>query len=164
MIALLALRFGIPALIRKDTLGELEFFPPVQGLERIALRVYFVTNTYLIFSPFLTRIQTGSRLFTFGWIIYSLGFVVMALSLTEFSKSNGIWLKGIYQFSRNPMYVGYFLIFIGKAVLIGSWFHLALTFIYQIAVHFLVLSEERWCLDNYGETYKNYQEKVPRYI
>lgn len=104
--------------------------------------------------------------FTFwiGWIIYCLGFVVMALSLTEFSKSNSIWLKGIYKFSRNPMYVGYFLIFIGTAVLIGSWFHLALTFIYQIAVHFLVLSEERWCLDNYGETYKNYQEKVPRYI
>ena len=164
MAGLLALRFGIPAVIRKETLDELEFFPPVQGLERMALKTYFVTNTYLVFSPLLAPIQSDSTLAAFGWVIYSFGMVIMATSLIDYSRIDGIRQSGIYRCSRNPMVIGYFLIFIGMSLLIGSWFHLVLTIIYQVAVHWLILSEERWCLARYGETYKDYQDKTPRYF
>ena len=164
MIPLLALRFGIPALIRKDALGALAFFPPVRGFERIALKVYFVTNTYLIFSPLLARIQTGTRLSAFGLIIYGLGLTLLSLALIEFSMSDGIRQEAIYRFSRNPVCFGYFLIFIGTSLIIGSWLHLGLTVVYQVAVHGLILSEERWCLENFGRTYRDYLDKTPRYL
>lgn len=164
MIPLLALRFGLPALVRKETLEELEFFPPVHGSERTALKVYFVTNTFLIFSPFLAHLQTGTWLSISGWILYAVGLALMTVALVDFSRCDGFRQKGIYRFSRNPMYVGYFLIFIGTAVLIESWFHLVLAAIYQVAVHWLILSEERWCLENFGEAYRNYLDKVPRYF
>jgi protein-S-isoprenylcysteine O-methyltransferase Ste14 len=165
IIPLLGLRFGLPALIRKEALSELDHFPPVIGFERIALKVYFITNTFLIFSPLLAHIRGGSIFSWIGWGIYAIGVLLLAVSLLNFSTSaGGLTRTGVYRLSRNPMYVGYFLIFIGIALLIGSWFHLAVTLIYQVAVHFLILSEERWCQATFGEELKEYKRKVRRYL
>lgn len=164
MIPLLGLRFGIPAGMRKTALAELEFFPPVRGFEKIALKVYFVTNTFLIFSPLLAKIQRGTYYSLAGWVIYILGLILMTISLINYCKQEGLKRKGIYRFSRNPMCIGYFLIYIGMALLIGSWFHLVIAVVYQVAVHWLILSEERWCLEKFGEGYKDYLKNVPRYF
>ena len=165
ILPMLVLRFGLPALVRKEALADLDYFPPVHGPERTALRIYFATNIFLIFSPSLARLQSSQPLSALGWVIYFCGLSVMALALFHFSASSGhLAKKGIYRFSRNPMYIGYFMIYIGIALLIGSWFHLAMTFVYQIAVHWLILSEERWCLEKFGESYESYYRQVRRYI
>jgi protein-S-isoprenylcysteine O-methyltransferase Ste14 len=165
VIPLLALRFGIPALGRRETLAALDHFPLVVGKEKVALKVYLVTNTFLIFSPLLAHIVAGTAWWYVGWTCYALGVIVLGLALWSFSTASGALIQsGLYRFSRNPIYVGYFLIFIGVALLIGSWFHLALTLVYQAAVHFLILSEERWCLGTFGKQYLEYQRKVRRYF
>ena len=110
MIPLLGLRFGIPAGMRKTALAELEFFPPVRGFEQIALKVYFVTNTFLIFSPLFANIQSGTYFSLVGWLIYILGLVLMTISLINYCTQEGLKRKGIYCFSRNPMCIGYFLL------------------------------------------------------
>ena len=164
MIPLLGLRFGIPAGMRKTALAELEFFPPVRGFEQIALKVYFVTNTFLIFSPLIANIQSGTYFSSAGWLIYILGLILMTISLINYCEQEGLKRKGIYRFSRNPMCIGYFLIFFGMALVIGSWLYLVIAVVYQIAVHGLILSEERWCIEKYGEGYQEYLENVPRYF
>lgn len=163
IIPMLGLRFGLPAIIRKESLAELAFFPPVRGLEKLALKTYFITNTFLIFSPIMAAIQLNTSFAIFGLAIYSFGIIVMTFSLVNFSRTAKIKRSGIYRFSRNPMCIGYFLVYIGMALLIASWLHLFLTVIYQIAVHGLILSEERWCLEKFGEEYQDYLENVPRY-
>ena len=165
IIPLLGLRFGIPSLVRKKTLTELDHFPPVAGFEQIALKVYFVTNTFLIFSPLLARIRVGSVFYWVGWGSYIMGVILLAISLLNFSASaGGLTRQGVYRISRNPMYMGYFLIFIGVALLISSWFHLAVTLVYQVAIHFLILSEERWCRESFGSAFTDYEQKVHRYF
>jgi hypothetical protein len=62
------------------------------------------------------------------------------------------------------MYVAYFLIFFGVSCLIGSWTHLVITAIYQMSVHWLILSEERWCQDKYGRAFIDYRLQVRRYF
>lgn len=166
ILPLLGLRFGLPALVRRESLTALDHFPPVAGRDLIVLKVYSVSNMFLIFSPLLVRIVTGTIWATVGWICYPTGVLVLGLALYHFSTApqGKLIATGLYRFSRNPIYVGYFLIFVGVALLIGSWFHLALTLVYQISVHYLILSEEDWCKETYGQQYTEYQQKVRRYL
>lgn len=165
IIPLLGLRFGIPALVGRSALAALDHFPPLMGKERLALKVYLVSNTFLFFSPLLARIATGTTWQLSGWVCYALGLIVLGLALWNFSTaSGGLIQSGVYRCSRNPIYLGYFFIFIGVSLLIGSWFHLALTLVYQVAVHFLILSEERWCQVTFGEQFLVYRQKVRRYF
>ena len=163
-LPMLILRFGIPALMKKEALAELDYFPPVQGSERLALKAYFLSNTFLIFSPILAEISPGESLKILGWVIHILGVLVLGFSLVDYCRQEGLKTTGLYRFSRNPICMGYLLIFLGTTLLISSWFHLALTIIYQISVHWLILSEERWCLENFGEGYQEYINRVPRYF
>lgn len=165
VLPLFALRFGLPSLIRKTSLAELDHFPPLEGRENIALRIYFITNTFLIFSPLLAQIKFhGSSSWT-GWFVYLAGVLILGISLANFSATRtGFAQTGLYRFSRNPIYIGYFLFFIGVAMLIGSWTHLAVTLFYQISVHYLILSEERWCKETFGKSYADFAERVRRYL
>lgn len=165
VLPMLLLRFGVPALVHREALVALDHFPPVLGRERIALKIYLVTNTFIVFSPLLAHIISGTPWQLVGWFSYALGMAVLGLGLWNFSTGCGsLMLTGMYRFSRNPIYMGYFLIFIGVALLIGSWFHLALTLVYQVAVHYLILSEERWCQTTYGQPYLQYLKQVRRYF
>lgn len=163
-LPMLALRFGIPALMNKKALAELDYFPPVQGREKLALKVYFISNTFLIFSPALAEIQPAGAIKAGGWVVYLIGVVILAMSLRDYCRQEGLKTGGIYHVSRNPLCMGYLGVFLGTALLISSWFHLVLTVIYQIAVHGLILSEERWCLEAFGEEYYQYFKNTPRYF
>jgi len=54
--------------------------------------------------------------------------------------------KGIYVFSRNPMYVGEFLINISVSIARVSWIFFLVAVIVVILEHSIVVSEERFCL------------------
>jgi protein-S-isoprenylcysteine O-methyltransferase Ste14 len=36
--------------------------------------------------------------------------------------------------------------------------------VFQISAHWIILSEERWCVNKFGQEYINYMNKVRRYI
>lgn len=164
IIPLLALRYGLPALQRKNALAELDYFPPVQGPERLALKTYFLSNTFLVFSPLLAEIKPAPGFKLAGWTVYLGGLIILALGLISYCQQEGLKTGGIYRYSRNPLCVGYLFLYLGTALLISSWFHLLLTIVYQTAVHGLILSEERWCMREYGASYQEYSNSVPRYI
>ena len=163
-IPMLGSRFGIPALLRKEALQELDYFPPVAGFEQYALKAYFITNTFLVFSPIAARIQSGTLWTSLGWIIYLVGLTLFIISIIHYCKTPGLKQTGLYRISRNPMVIGYFMIYLGISFVIGSWFNLLLTILYQIAVHWLILSEERWCTDKFGLPYQQYLQTVRRYL
>jgi protein-S-isoprenylcysteine O-methyltransferase Ste14 len=62
------------------------------------------------------------------------------------------------------MYVSYFVCFLGISILIQSWLFFSLLLIFQISAHWIIRSEERWCLQQFGKAYQDYQERVGRYI
>lgn len=162
IIPLLFIRLVIPKYINKKSLSKLEYFPETIGFEKIALTTYFITNTFLIFSPIIIKIQIDYL--WIGLIIYVVGAVFMLLSVITFSKDQNIVTKGIYKISRNPMYIGYFLIFIANSIIMNSVLYLTITVIYQIAVHFLIISEERWCQLVFKDEYLDYKKSTRRYL
>lgn len=62
------------------------------------------------------------------------------------------------------MYVAYFICFIGMALLTQSLILLCIVVIFQISAHWIILSEEKWCMEKFGESYKQYMKRVRRYI
>lgn len=142
LIPFLLIRFGVLNLLNKDGLKRAAFFAPLMGTEKTAYWFYA------------------------GLAIYALGIVLCLASVFNFANpaGNGINVKGLYRFSRNPMYVAYFICFLGCVLLTQSLLLFIILLIFQISAHWIILSEERWCIKEFGEEYKSYMNKVRRYI
>ena len=90
----------------------------------------------------------------------------MVVSIVNFAApaEKGFHKNGLYRLSRNPMYVAYFVYFLGCALIVKSWIVLGFLLVFQIAAHWIILSEERWCVQRFGEEYLQYMEQVRRYL
>lgn len=166
MLPLFLLRFGLLGVINREALGRAAFFAPLQGKEKLAYLLYQISNIFIILYPFLLKIKTDSPLFFIGLFVYLLGTAILTVSIIHFAKpkQNGINLNGIYKLSRNPMYVGYFIYFLGCVVLTHSILLFLALLVFQLSTHWIILSEERWCVDHFGSEYVTYMDQVRRYI
>jgi len=72
--------------------------------------------------------------------------------------------KGLYRYSRNPQYLTEFLMFIGVGIASASWIFLLFSIVYSIFMLSFASSEEHFCLEKYGDAYREYMNKTPRYI
>lgn len=71
---------------------------------------------------------------------------------------------GLYRISRNPQQVMLSLAFLGVSIAMGSWIALGMIAIGVIGGHVRIVGEEKACLAKYGESYRAYMERVPRYF
>ena len=101
-----------------------------------------------------------------GLFCYPLGLGLCALAVISFAfpDDTGFNATGLYRFSRNPMYMAYFICFVGMALLTQSPLLLDIVLIFQFSAHWIVLAEERWCLEKFGDAYTRYKNQVRRYL
>ena len=72
---------------------------------------------------------------------------------------------GAYRLSRNPMYTGLAIAYLGMALVFGSWWPLVLWPPVIVAVRQLVIGpEERYLTQRFGQTYTDYQSRVRRWL
>ena len=71
---------------------------------------------------------------------------------------------GPYAWSRNPMYLGHLIFLAGLALLFSSWFAAAIAVAAAVWFHLRVLADERRLERRFGETYRDYRARVPRWI
>ncbi len=166
LIPLLLIRYGLLRLLGEGALKRAAHFPTQIGKERIAFFVYQGATLLLFVYLFFLKIRTDSIWFIAGLLLYALGTVLFIISVINYAtiKGGGMSMKGLYRFSRNPMYVSYFLYFLGCVLLTRSLLLLLLVLIFQISSHWIILSEERWCVQKFGEEYVRYMERVGRYV
>jgi protein-S-isoprenylcysteine O-methyltransferase Ste14 len=73
--------------------------------------------------------------------------------------------RGPYRLSRNPMYTGLAIAYLGLALLLGSWWPLALWPLALIAVRQLAIRpEEHYLTRQFGRSYLDYQQRVRRWL
>ncbi|MBZ2133628.1 methyltransferase family protein [Streptococcus gordonii] len=167
LIPFLLIRFPLLSHYSKNVLSRAAYFAPVQGKEKIAYMIYQLSNLALFLTPFLLEIKFDFSVFFYAGIaIYLLGLTFCAISMRDFARpaANGMNKKGLYRYSRNPMYVAYFVCFLGIVFLTKSMIFFLILVIFQTAAHWIILSEERWCLEKFGKSYQDYQDKVRRYF
>jgi protein-S-isoprenylcysteine O-methyltransferase Ste14 len=148
--------------VQKVTGPDIPLNKTEEKLGKIMFLVFVIPIIYSIFLP----IKLYSVWFYFGLIVYLLGVVIETMAMYDFFTTavDKLVTKGIYRISRNPMYFGMFLIFIGIGIACVSWLFLLMTIIFVILSHILVITEERFCLKLYGKSYREYLNKIPRWI
>jgi protein-S-isoprenylcysteine O-methyltransferase Ste14 len=78
--------------------------------------------------------------------------------------SSALVLVGVFQWLRNPMYVGLILLLAGFAITIASDWTLVMTIVLMPVLHFgVVKREERYLEAKFGDAYRSYKERVARY-
>ena len=72
---------------------------------------------------------------------------------------------GIYRFSRNPAFLGFDLVYLGLLLTYFNWVHLAVALAAAVLLHLqVVLVEEPYLPEAFGEEYLQYRRKVCRYF
>ena len=119
----------------------------------------------LIYSIFLP-IKLGTWWFYSGLPIYLLGIIMILLFSISFARAplGEPMGKGIYAISRHPAYAGFFLAYVGIGIACASWVILLFALVWIVSWHFGVAEEERMLLDKYGEAYRQYMNRTPRWI
>ena len=56
------------------------------------------------------------------------------------------------------------LVILGAGIPVGSWLALIFWTAAWLLEHFGILAEEQVCLKQYGEAYRAYLQRVPRYL
>lgn len=165
-IPIILIRYGLLGVLSKEALKRASYFAPLVGIEKVAFGVYQITTVLTLLNLLLLKVRAQTEWFYIGLIILITGSTIYIISIVNFAKPkiNGINLRGLYQVSRNPMYIGYFVYFLGCAIITYSWTLFIVLVIFQISAHWIILSEERWCLEKFGSEYRDYMNNVRRYI
>ena len=161
------IRFPYLAHFSINAVSRAAYFAPMEGKEKIAYVIYQISNLGLFLFSCLIGIKFDfSALFYMGVAIYLLGLTLCAMSMRDFAKPNasGMNETGLYRYSRNPMYMAYFICFLGIALLTQSLIFFLILLIFQLSGHWIILAEERWCLSHFGNSYQNYKKQVRRYF
>jgi protein-S-isoprenylcysteine O-methyltransferase Ste14 len=109
-----------------------------------------------------------------GLLIAFFGFVFMGKARDLFSKyqttldikkSNKLIKEGVFSKTRNPMYVGMFILVFGLTIFSTNVIALSLPFVFLLLVGLIFIrKEEHLLIDTFGEEYAKYKRKVRRYI
>jgi protein-S-isoprenylcysteine O-methyltransferase Ste14 len=128
----------------------------------IANALWLLALGYSTFLP----LQLGTIWLYVGLFVYAIGLMFLTIATFNFIKAtpNSVITSGIYGFSRHPMYLAIFLICLGSGITAASPLFIFITIILGFCLHREALIEERFCLNEYGSTYQQYLDRVPRWI
>jgi protein-S-isoprenylcysteine O-methyltransferase Ste14 len=79
--------------------------------------------------------------------------------------TTAIVASGPFRFSRNPLYLALTLLYLGLTLAFNTWWGIVVLAPVLIIMHRgVVLREERYLDQKFGETYRQYRSKVRRYL
>jgi protein-S-isoprenylcysteine O-methyltransferase Ste14 len=120
------------------------------------------TIIYSIFLP----LKLGTVWFYVGLPICLLSLVMNLIASIDIVTTplDKLVTKGVYRISRNPIYFSAFLMYVGIGVACASWIFLLCGVAWIIIWHITVKAEEHFLLEKYGDTYREYMNRTPRWI
>jgi len=151
--------------VRKGVLEDsMRSFGEVHKIvNRISWILWILAFIYSVFLP----LRLGTIWSYVGLPIALVGLVAFIMVIVSF-VTTPIGEKpittGIYRYSRHPMYVSQLVMFIGVGIAAASWLFLLLSIVYTGLGFIYAGSEERMCLEKYGDAYREYMERTPRWI
>ena len=105
------------------------------------------------------------------FLIVSLFFMVTSLrqffisknTLVPIKPASSLQVNGIYSITRNPMYFGLALVYLGISCFVGNWWNIILfPLLLLIVQEYIIKREEKYLLRRFGQEYVVYKTKVRR--
>lgn len=157
--------------MRDDTYScprMLEYRPPRigMGLLLVALLAHVATAARLTPSPDLfyaglTVIGSGLAVMMRAWWLFKKA--QLAICPTHFTRE--ILVNDIFAVTRNPMYLGMVLMFVGTGIALASWAILSAAAIFAVILDTTFCRyEEQKLAEQFGRLYSDYKARVRRWI
>lgn len=157
MLAVGKLKKGEAPKNELDNLGKTE--------KRIFIFSKLVFYCVVIYSIFLP-LELGAIWFYVGIPITLIGLATFTIVMVNFATTpyDEPITKGLYRYSRHPMYITSSLFFLGVGIASASWLFLLLSILFSISHFMNAIPEERFCLKQYGKAYEEYMNRTPKLI
>ncbi|HIF17753.1 MAG TPA: isoprenylcysteine carboxylmethyltransferase family protein [Cycloclasticus sp.] len=149
---------------------ELKIPPPVVAIISAGL-MWLLTTKLGLFS-----VDIPNKLVLCGFLA-GLGLLVDFVALWRFMKAkttvnpikpnnaSALVTSGIYQYTRNPMYVGNFIFLTAYLIWLGSPYNVICLALYVLYMNeFQIQPEERVLQNMFGDEYRSFCSKVRRWI
>jgi protein-S-isoprenylcysteine O-methyltransferase Ste14 len=147
-------RSSHPADIKKSGLEKVSPF--------VSNGVWGLATLYSIFLP----LKLGTPWFYIGLAVFLVGLIILVIATADFAIAplQKPVTRGAYRFSRHPLYLSMIIIYLGTAVASASWVFLLLGVANAFWVGIEARVEERYCLKKYGDDYRKYMNRTPRWL
>jgi protein-S-isoprenylcysteine O-methyltransferase Ste14 len=135
----------------------------VKTVSNLSSLVILLPFAYSIFLP----LKLDTIWFVTGLLTYLLAMFFVVTGLLNFATTsvNELVTKGVYGISRNPGYLGMFLVNVGIGVACLSWVFLLVAIANFLLLRwYVVVVEEPFLIEKYGVTYREYMNRTPRWI
>jgi protein-S-isoprenylcysteine O-methyltransferase Ste14 len=128
----------------------------------VSMAVDTMAVAYSIFLP----LKLGTIWFYAGLAIFLTGLVVLTAATVNFATTpmDVPVTRGIYHYSRHPLYLASLLIYFSVGIASASWVFLLVFVVQSVSIRIAAVEEERFCLEKYGEAYREYIDKTPRWL
>jgi protein-S-isoprenylcysteine O-methyltransferase Ste14 len=138
----------------------------LHGPKKLALRLGQLCAVAFVALTLLTPITRAALPLVVGICLCLVGTASVLLALRTFRRAGaaGPATSGLYGISRNPQWVGLFLVLLGTAITSGAWLMIALVLAVGAIYHLQIVEEEKLCRTVYGQAYVDYTQRVPRYL
>jgi len=146
----------------------LKLYPP----HFLLISVIAMLAIWYVFSPSNPK---NIFLMSTGWVLIVSGLTCNVIAANQFMKaktsiiplteSSFLVKKGIFRFSRNPMYTGMTIFLIGLCVILNNFYNIAVIIGFFLLIrNKFVMKEEELLKETFGEEYLSYIKKVRRWI
>ena len=124
--------------------------------------IYIPAMAYSIFLP----LKLGTVWFYVGLPLAVAGLVMVTITLVNWAAAppDEPVTGGLYRYSRHPMYIASLFFFLGVSLATASWVFLVFTVVINVASLYSSRIEEQGCLEEYGDAYRDYMKRTPRWL
>lgn len=136
----------------------------------ISVGITFVALPWYIPVPRSLALPTGITLLVLGFFFLISAFRklemkrVFGKEIYKPEKESTLIITGIYSHTRNPLYLGSALLFLGWVFIFLLTFLLVMTFLFIVLFYFVARWEEKELTERFGEEYIKYKKTVPFFI
>lgn len=124
--------------------------------------IYFAAVIYSVFLP----LELGTIWFYVGLPIALIGLAGNTVTVVNWANTPAgkPVTRGLYRYSRHPIYVTEVSILLGVSIASASWVFLLFPIIIGVGAIYFIKMEEAECLGYYGAPYLEYIKRTPRWI
>ena len=98
-----------------------------------------------------------------GWAVRT--FSSVGTNVSPHEPALHLAISGPYRFTRNPMYVGFVLLMIGVSLIFSLEWGIILAPVLALILHYgVVLREERYLTEKFGQPYRDFLGRTRRWL
>lgn len=143
-----------------------QFAPFKKSGKILALSTHVIIMPFVFFYSLFLPLKIGTAWLYSGLPIFAIALLISIAAIFNIASTpeDKPVTKGIYRISRHPIYFSGFLMYAGMGIACASWVVFLCAALWIGIWFVLVPDEERFLIERYGDSYREYSMGTARWI